>query len=137
MKKATAILTDDKKSIQVNMEGPVTFQEGVAFSNAILLFSIDNFKEALEHEEGENKESYLGAMYDDLNLRFINILDSIIPQEDNIDFTEQAQQALRDEDEYIDLKFKAMQYEKITEKLEDTKTKHTKVTLEDNGELSL
>lgn len=67
----------------------------------------------------EDLESIKTVVYDDLNIRFSNLLTTIIPDEDlGLDFTEQAQQAIHDEDQYIQLKFAELQYLKLKDLLE-------------------
>lgn len=139
MAKVTAALTEDKQNVRVEFHGDVSYQEAVALSNAILLQSIAGFRQFSEANlPEEEQEEVLLAMYDDLNLRFSNILDNLIPPEDlGLDFTEEAEQALEKEDRYIDLRFKEVQYDKIISKLESTDTKHTKVTLNKDGSFKL
>lgn len=135
----TAKLTEDNSGIQVLFKGDVSYQTGIAFGNAILLQSINAFKDlGLKSLSKKEQEAYLGAMYDDLNQRFSNMLETIIPDEElPIDFTEEAQRALADEDEYIDLKFKALQYEKIVEQAKKDKKDYVKVTLNEKGEFKV
>lgn len=135
----TAKLTEDNSGIQVLFKGDVSYQTGIAFGNAILLQSINAFKDlGLKSLSKKEQEAYLGAMYDDLNQRFSNMLETIIPDEElPIDFTEEAQRALADEDEYIDLKFKALQYEKIVEQAKKDKRDYVKVTLNEKGEFKV
>jgi len=137
--KVTAQLTQDGTGIGVKFEGDVSYQTSVAFGNAILLRSIEAFKEfSLKDLKKEEQQAYLMTMYDDLNQRFSNMLEEIIPDEElPIDFTEEAQRALADEDEYIDLKFKALQYEKIVEQAKKDKRDYVKVTLNEKGEFKV
>lgn len=134
--KVTAQLTEDNLGVQVGFEGEVSYQTGVAFGNAILMQSITAFKEmSLKNLKEEEQEDYLLAMYDDLNQRFSNMLETIIPDEEMpMDFTEEAQQAINDEDTYIELKFKAVQYDKIQEAIKDKPGSYAKVNLNEKGE---
>lgn len=109
--------TEDLKNFAIRYEGPNSYQTSVAMALAVILNTTEQFFANVPPTE--DLESIKTVVYDDLNIRFSNLLTTIIPDEDlGLDFTEQAQQAIHDEDQYIQLKFAELQYLKLKDLLE-------------------
>ena len=138
MKKTATIIinqTEDLKNFAIKFEGPNSYQTTVAMALAVLLTGVETFISSIPAEEPV--ADIKGVIYDDLNVRFTNVLNGIIPDEDlGLDFTAEAEAAINNEDEYIKLKFAEMQYLRILDAIEASDNAPVAVTLTDKGELT-
>ena len=138
MKKTATIIinqTEDLKNFAIKFEGPNSYQTTVAMALAVLLTGVETFISSIPAEEPV--ADIKGVIYDDLNVRFTNVLNGIIPDEDlGLDFTAEAEAAINNEDEYIKLKFAEMQYLRILDAIEASDNAPVAVTLTDKGELA-
>lgn len=130
--------TEDLQALEVSYGEEMSYQDAIAMSNAIVLNSVSSFlHHSIEDVGPEHIEGVREAVYDDLNMRFTNLLNTIIPEDElGIDFTAEAQQALNDENEYIELKFKANAYDQIVQQAKETTKTYVKLNIK-NGELDI
>jgi hypothetical protein len=107
-----AVSTDDGIALERQVQGEFSFLDMVNIGFNLIETSMHAMCANVPDEV--DLDELKGAIYDDINMRCAALLDSFIPEEElPRDFTEEAQQALSDENTYTELKFKAEQYDKL------------------------
>lgn len=143
MDKTTRVViipTKDLKNLQIKPEGHITFQDLLAMGLALILQGRDSFmmqvKDASEKSENpvEYNKAMLENLYDDLNVRFTNVLEGVLPFDES-SFLDDAMAEMRDQDKAIELKFKEMQYNRMVALIGNGN--EGSITLDEKGEVVL
>lgn len=125
--------TEDLESVKVFMEGNLSYDDVMNMNLLCILEAVNTY---VKNTPDEHKEGLLRTVYDDINLRFTQALSIIIPDEAlPVDFTEEAQKALADEDKYIELKFKADQYDELMKAVGKTGKLASSVRVDEKGKV--
>ena len=125
------------EGFKVGSNGPVSFQMLNASANSLNITAINGLLSNLETIEDENeKEMMIAITYDELNNSFTNILEMVMPKALEESFAEEAERELANEDIYLDLKFKAQEYEKLVEAMGKHDKGYVKVSKDDVGRLT-
>ena len=71
--------TEDLQALEVSYGEEMSYQDAIAMSNAIVLNSVSSFlHHSIEDVGPEHIEGFREAVYDDLNMRFTKLLNTII-----------------------------------------------------------
>lgn len=107
-----AVKTPEGLALERKIQGEFSFADMINIGFNMIE---DTMNAMYENAPAKAKNAELkGALYDDINMRATALLDNFIPEHElPRDFTEEAQAAMANEDEYINLKWKALQYDKI------------------------
>ena len=125
------------KGFSLAFNGTMNYQDSVAMAGAVFYKIIEAYSNQLHSAdlEEEELEAYKTFAYDDLNDRFAHFLEPLTPKVIEADIDEQIAQDMSNEDLMIELRFKAMQYDKIVEQSKDVAKPYVKISIKENGEL--